>query len=274
MRVHTQRPRSARSQIAAAAIAVSLFASLHGCTRSPADVAERSGPQPSTAVLDEPLARDLLEHGFQVSPGYPMVFGNVCDAYTYPALHSCFGNNPVSPYVIPTVKAWPEEFVGPTPVDAFGPVDPGYVPAYRLDPRDALVIYGRMPPPGKYMSVMTYLWTQHGRWKTKDYERWAATPNHPPMRYVFSTIPPDDPKAGRVWSFSSLGDAVNNVEMEQRSGESPFGASRYFIITPSASTDRAVRQVLAAQGVADAPGTARGPATRKLLRPRILTFKR
>jgi hypothetical protein len=68
---------------------------------------------------------------------------------------------------------------------------------------------------------------------------------------VFSTIPPDDPKAGRVWSFSSLGDAVNNVEMEQRSGESPFGASRYFIITPSASTDRAVRQVLAAQGVAD-----------------------
>lgn len=86
---------------------------------------------PAVGHAQEALARDLIQHGFQVSPGYPMVYRDACEDYTYPALKSCFGNNPVSPYVIPVVKAWPEEFVGPTPVDAFGPVRPGYLPAYR-----------------------------------------------------------------------------------------------------------------------------------------------
>lgn len=198
----------------------------------------------------ETLIDDLEKSGFQVNPGYPMVYGDACKDYTYPALQSCFGNNPVSPYVIPVVKAWPDEYVGPTPVNAFGPVRPGYIPTYRLDPRDAIVIYGQMPPPGKYMSVTTYDWTQHGRWKNKDYNKWANTPNHPPMPYVFSTIPPNDPQSGRIWSFSTLGDAVNNVVMQRKSGD-PFGKDRYFIITPSASTDQAVRHALQARGVYD-----------------------
>ncbi len=197
------------------------------------------------------LVHDLKESGFQVSEGYPMLYEDACAKYTYTALQSCFGNNPVAPYVIPVVKAWPDESVGPTPVDTFGEVRPGYIPTFRLDPRDAVVIYGQMPPPGKYMSVTTYVWTQHGRWKAKDYNVWATTPNYPPIRYTFSTVPPNDPKSGRIWSFSTLGDAVNNVDMQQKSGESPFGKDRYFIITPSASTDQAVRRVLQARGVRD-----------------------
>jgi hypothetical protein len=200
----------------------------------------------------EALVRDLTASGFQVSEGYPMLYEkDGCANYTYPALQSCFGNNPVSPYVIPVVKAWPKEYVGPTPANTFGEVRPGYIPTYRLDPRDAVVIYGRMPPSGKYMSLVTYQWSQHGRWKAKDYDQWANTPAHYPMRYVFSTIPPDDAKSGRIWSFSTLGDSVNNVAMQRKSGKDPFGQDRYFIITPSASTDHAVRRVLHAQGVPD-----------------------
>jgi hypothetical protein len=116
----------------------------------------------------EALVRDLTASGFQVNPGYPMVYGDACKHYTYPALQSCFGNNPVSPYVIPVVKAWSNEYVGPTPVNTFGEVRPGYIAAYRLDLRDAIVIYGQMPPPGKYLSVTTYDWSQHGNWKAKD----------------------------------------------------------------------------------------------------------
>ena len=203
------------------------------------------------AVLgEETLVGALTASGFQVNSGYPIVYQNACRDYTYPALQSCFGNNPVSPYVIPAVQAWPNEAVGPTPVNTFGPVRPGYMPTYRLDPRDAVVIYGRMPPPGKYMSVVTYLWTQHGRWKAKDFDLWARTPNHAPMRYVFSTVPPNDPQSERVWSLSTLGDAVNDQVMRRQSGD-PFGKDRYFIITPSAGTDRAVRAVLRAQGIAD-----------------------
>ncbi len=207
--------------------------------------------EPISDLFTEALIGDLKQNGFQVSEGYPMLYEDACANYTYPALQSCFGNNPVAPYVIPVVKAWPNESVGPTPVDAFGEVRPGYIPTFRLDPRDAVVIYGQMPPPGKYMSVTTYVWTQHGRWKAKDYNEWAATPNYPPMRYTFSTVPPNDPKSGRIWSFSTLGDPVNNVDMQQKSGDSPFGKYRYFIITPSASTDQAVRRVLQAQGVPD-----------------------
>lgn len=200
--------------------------------------------------VTEALVRDLTASGFQVNPGYPMLYEDACADYTYPTLQSCFGNNPVSPYVIPAVKAWPDEYIGPTPVNVFGNVSAGYIPTYRLDPRDAVVIYGQMPPPGKYMSVMTYVWTQHGRWKAKDYNQWANTPDHPPMRYVFSTIPPDDTRSGRIWSFSTLGDSVNNAVMQKKSGD-PFGKNRYFIITPSAGTDQAIRRILQDRGVPD-----------------------
>jgi hypothetical protein len=70
------------------------------------------------------------------------------------------------------------------------------------------------------------------------------------MQYLFDTIPPNDPKSQRVISFSALGDVVNNVVMDRQSGY-PFGETRYFIITPSATTDDAVRRALQAQGVPD-----------------------
>ena len=214
---------------------------------------QKSVVAPVMAGFTRTLVHNLTARGFQISEGYALFYNkDACPNYTYPALHSCFGNNPVSPYVMPIVKAWPDEYVGPTPVNAFGEVRPGYTAVYRLDPRDAVLIYGQMPPPGKYMSIVTYEWSQHGRWNAKDYDQLASTPNKPPLQGIFfSTIPPDDPKSERTWSFSTLGDTINNVVMERKSGEDPFGKNRYFIITPSASTDKAVRSILQAQGVSD-----------------------
>jgi hypothetical protein len=147
------------------------------------------------------------------------------------------------------MKSWSNEYVDPITVNAFGPVDPGYSPIYRLDPREAIVVYGRMPPPGKYMGLQTWEWSRHGRWKAKDYNEWATMPNQPfPMSLLFSTMPPSDPKSRRVFTFSALGDIVNNVVMERQSGY-PFGEIRYFITTPSAATDNAVRKALQSMGV-------------------------
>ncbi|MRR34436.1 hypothetical protein EG829_07005 [bacterium] len=113
------------------------------------------------------------------------------------------------------------------------------------------MIYGLMPPPGRYMGLQTWEFSKHGKWKPKDYDQWADTPDLPfPMQYLFDTIPPGDPKSLRVITFSALGDVVNNVVMERQSGY-PFGQTRYFIITPSAATDKAVRLALQAQGVPD-----------------------
>ena len=209
----------------------------------------------SRARLTKTLVNYMRRRGFQINPGYPILYAKdaaaTCKQYTYPALNTCFGANPAAPYVIPVVKAWPNEYVDPAMVNTFGLLRRGYTPTYRLDPREAIVIYGQMPPPGRYMGLQTWEWSQRGHWKAKDYATWARDPNNPiPMSLLFSTMPPPKPKADRVWTFSALGDNINNVVMARRSGD-PFGKNRYFIITPSASTDRAIRRALQAQGVPD-----------------------
>ncbi len=207
------------------------------------------------AGFNKALVRYLEQRGFQTNPGYPLLYAEdpieKCRDYTFPALKNCFGANPAAPYVAAVVKSWPNEYVEQSTVNAFGPLRRGYSVSYRLHPREAIVLYGKMPPPGRYIGLQTYEWSQPGHWKAKDYDTWAGDPRRPwPMQYMFNTMPPDDRKSGRVWSFSALGDIVNNVVMQRESGY-PFGKTRYFIITPSGTTDRAVRRALNAQGVPD-----------------------
>ena len=205
------------------------------------------------AGFTKALVRYLTQRGFRTNPGYPLLYAKDpierCRDYTYPALKNCFGANPAAPYVAAVVKSWPNEYVERSTVNAFGPLRRGYSVAYRLHPREAIVMYGQMPPPGRYIGLQTYEWSRPGHWTAKDHYKWAHDPKRPwPMPYLFSTMPPNHRKSGRVWSFSALGDIVNNVVMQRRSGY-PFGKDRYFIITPSATTDRAVRRALRAQGV-------------------------
>lgn len=215
---------------------------------APVSAADRAG-------FNKALVRYLTQRGFQTNPGYPLLYASdpleKCRDYTYPALKNCFGANPAAPYVAVVVKSWPNEYVEQSTVDAFGALRRGYSVSYRLHRREAIVLYGKMPPPGRYIGLQTYEWSQPGHWRAKDYRKWARDPKRPwPMQYVFNTMPPSDRKSGRVWSFSALGDIVNNVVMQRESGY-PFGENRYFIITPSATTDRVVRRVLQAQGVPD-----------------------
>ncbi|MGW2703996.1 hypothetical protein [Streptomyces sp. NPDC001340] len=212
----------------------------------------QAGARSGTAgdAITAGLVADLQKSGFLVNSGYPRLYTQQdCKDYTYPLMKNCLANNPAAPYVTPVVKTWPNEYVDPATVNAFGRTRPGYTTAYRLDPRDAVVIYGKMPPPGRYMGLQTWESSQRGQWKASDYLKWERTADRPvPMQYLFDTIPPDGRRSGRVQSASALGDTVNNVVMERQSGYS-FEKNRYFVITPSATTDRAVRRALQAQGV-------------------------
>lgn len=205
-------------------------------------------PDPFTMAL----IGDLTQKGFAVTQGYPMLYEfEDCIDHTYPVLKNCFLGNPAAPYVMTVVRTWPYEYVDPAAANSFVETEPGFSTTYRLDPREAIVLYGKMPPPGRYMSLQTFEFSEHGKWKTKDYDLWASKPNLAfPMQYLFDTIPPDDPKSQRLLSLSALGDVINNMIMEQKSG-SPFGEIRYFIVTPSETTDNAVRRALHAQGVPD-----------------------
>jgi hypothetical protein len=128
----------------------------------------------------EMLISDLVASGFQVSQGYPALYTQQdCYERTYPILKNCFQANPAAPYVIPVVQSWPDEYVDPASVDAFVETDPGYSATYRLDPREAIVIYGEMPPPGRYMGLQTWEYSEHGQWRPKDYDLWANTPDLP-----------------------------------------------------------------------------------------------
>lgn len=202
------------------------------------------------ARLTRTLVSGLRRKGFHVRQGYPKLWTQQdCERYTYPTLHTCYGNNPVNPYVVPVVKSWSDEFVDPATVNALGKTRSGYSSTYRLDPREAIVVFGTLPPPARYMGLQSWVWTRE--WLTDD-QPWdpsayttiqARAPQY--IDYLFNTVPRDP---SRILSFSTLSNNINNVVIQRQSGAA-FGQTRYFVITPDRGMDRAVRRSLGRLGV-------------------------
>jgi hypothetical protein len=247
----------------AGAVAVAALTGTHPAVAAPVrEVSNQAAvPKPGTGNFVQAFVRDLRAHGLEVSVGYPRLYTQADCTYSYAVFRNCFGNNPASPYVMPIVKSWPEEYVDPAMKDGFGKTRPGYSATYRLDPREAIIVFGRMPPPAKYMGLQT--WIFGTRWARRSspwdvdacvfYSRLAKDMT----QYFFSTFPPFSNKThcftlpdaeGRVLSLSSIDNNINNVVMNEQSG-APWGEVRYFVITPDRRTDRAVREALQGLGV-------------------------
>ena len=224
-------------------------------------------PKPGTGNFAERFIRQLRSSDLEVSVGYPRVYTQADCAYSYLVFHNCFGNNPASPYVMPVVKSWPDEYVDPAMKNGFGRTRPGYSVTYRLDPREAIVLFGRMPPPARYMGLQTWILTSgwlsdDSPWNRDACSFYASSANQM-TQYFFGTVPPVsvDPTVpnfpycaavpdttARVQSFASIDNTINNVVMEKKSGP-PWDEVRYFVITPDQRTDAAVREALASLGV-------------------------
>jgi len=206
-------------------------------------------PKPGTDSFVERFVRDLRSTGLEVSVGYPVLYTQKECVDTYPVFHSCYGNNPASPYVIPVVKSWPDEYVDPAVVNGFGKTRPGYSATYRFDPREAIIFFGKMPPPGKYIGLQT--WMFNTRWLSQDSPwdkvAWARFEERagPLIQYLFAQVPGNP---NLVQSFSSVKNNINNVVMQKASG-TPWDQIRYFVITPDQRTEAEVRAVLKALGV-------------------------
>lgn len=219
---------------------------------------QAANPEPGTGNFVQRFVRELRSSGLEVTVGYPMLYTQADCTYSYPAFQSCFGNNPTGPYVLPVVQYWPEEYIDPAMTNGFGRTRPGYSSTYRLDPREAIIVFGRMPPAARYMGLQTWIWTtgplpDGSLWNQDIYD--LIEPIAGPLtQYLFATVPPlatvpeGDPV--RVQSFSSVHNNINNVTMEKASGP-PWDEIRYFVITPDQLTDQAVRNVLGGLGVAD-----------------------
>jgi hypothetical protein len=223
-------------------------------------------PKPGTGNFVERLIGELRSSGLDVSVGYPKLWTEADCAYNYTVYHNCFGNNPAAPYVLLIVKSWPEEYVDPAMANGMVRTRPGYSATYRLDPREAIIVFGRMPPEARYMGLQTYIWTtgwwnadppSPSPWNLEAYTKYSSLAGKM-TQYFFATFPPvdfaTDPPVygGRVQSFSSIDNNINNVVMENACDDPPcppWDEIRYFVITPDRLTDEAVRTVLGSLGV-------------------------
>jgi hypothetical protein len=91
------------------------------------------------------------------------------------------------------------------------------------------------------MGLQSYLFSQDGSIDTSS-AAYQFTANDIPfmLPYFFGPYPQNP---GRVVSFSSLSNTINNVVVQRQSGAS-FGSKRFFISTPDQGMDKAVRDSL------------------------------
>lgn len=202
------------------------------------------------------LMHQLDKQGYEVMRGYFKLYTtDDCDV-SYEVMHTCYGNNPAAPYVLPVVPPWPDnpgpgEWVDPATMGALGRTADGYNASYRLDPREALVIVGRLPPHAAYFGMKTYLFTRAGELCTESPQyNWIGS--HVPALFptFFSLVPNEPGSAPRVQIIADLSNSTNNVVISNQSGR-VWDQLRYFIVTPNPTMDAAIREAFTKIGTAD-----------------------
>jgi hypothetical protein len=194
------------------------------------------------------LANGLRQQGYEVQRGYFKLYTEDDCPDSYEVLRSCLGNNPAAPYVIPVVPAWPDEWLDPGTAGLVGPTVKGYNASYRLDPREAIVILGVLPPPARYFGLQTYLLSRPGEWEEGSDQYKFIAENVSSLLGTFFTKLPHNQE--RLQLFADLSNSINNVLIANRASPG-WDELRYFVITPDQTMDGVIRQALGALGVAD-----------------------
>ena len=214
--------------------------------------ADLSMPENKVPGVVESTARRLMhalkKEGYEVARGYFKLYTQSDCPYSYDVLKTCLGNNPAAPYVIPILPAWLDEWVDPGTAGLVGPTLEGYNASYRLDPREAIVILGVLPPPADYFGLQTYLLSRPGEWDETSYQYQFVKAKVPFLLGTFFTKLPKHDE--RLQLFVDLSNSINNVVIENGSG-SVWEQVRYFVITPDKTMDCMVRQALAGLGILD-----------------------
>lgn len=193
------------------------------------------------------LIAALASRGFEVSRGYIRLYTMDDCKDSFPVMHNCYGNNPAAPYVTFAVLPWEGEFLDPATRNAIGQLEPGYTGTFRFDPKEAILVFGRMPPPAAYFGLQTYLFTREGSFDTgSDTYKWIAD-KYPSTLGTFFTYVPNTNEQ-RIQMFASVGNSNNDMIVKAQAG-SAFNQERFFISTPDQSMDEAVRSALAVASI-------------------------
>lgn len=189
---------------------------------------------------------ELEARGYEVVRGHWNLFRIEDCKFAIASMGNCLGNNPAAPYVFPSFPLWPDEFVDNNMKEAFGPLPEDSWATYRLDEREAVIVLGLLPPPGRYFGIQTYVYSRADNLDPTD-PVFLQTLLDPIMHKLFFAA---SPNPSRVLTFSSIGNSNNNVVVEQQSGTA-FNRQRYFIITPDAVMQRDMTEALVRSGVAE-----------------------
>lgn len=205
--------------------------------------------QPTTGSVGQQADRlqaELEAGGYEVARGSFKLFTIEDCKYPIPVVGNCFGNNPAAPYIISAVPLWPDEFVDESMRNLLGPLPDNASATFRFDKREALLIFGLLPPPGKYFGLQTYVFTREDAIDPTDpvFQRTLSDPKI--NEILFSEAP--DPS--RVLMFSSLGNSNNNVVIERQAGAA-FGQRRSFVISTDAAMAREMTEALVRARVSD-----------------------
>lgn len=189
------------------------------------------------------LEAALRARGYEVARGATKLFTIDDCKYPIAVLGNCLGNNPAAPYVIPTVPLWSDEYVDTTMKNLLGPLPDKTWATHRLDKRESLLVFGQLPPLGRYFGFQSYVFTRTGQINTSDpiYQQVTDPFLH---KILFSPAP--DPS--RVVVFASIGNSDNNVTIRRQSG-AVFNQQRAFLVSTDAALSRELTDVLVRTGV-------------------------
>jgi hypothetical protein len=222
-------------------------------TPAPSALAGRHAPvNPVNTVpasvdrIAQELALGLEEQSFETQSGYFKLYTPDDCADSYAVMRTCYGNNPSAPYVLPVLPYWPDEYRDPATKGAFGPVKEGHTVFYRLDPHEAILIMGVLPPPAAYFGLQSYLGNRTGEIDTENPTYKFIAENIPALLPTLFNTVPQDPT--RVQLTASLSNSFNNVVIERQSGE-VWDKMRFVIITPDQDMDAAIRANLAKSSI-------------------------
>ncbi len=225
------------------------FLILAGCSSDNGATPPDNGPKNNVPAAVETQAQlltaDLTAQGYEVTRGYFKLYTQEDCTYSYAQMKTCYANNPAAPYIVSGVQPWPEEFVDPATNMALGKFYPGYSGSFRFDPREAIVIFGILPPPAAYFGMQTYLFTREGTFNTTS-PTYQFLVQKPALFNIFFTTVPLNQK--RIQLLASLSNSNNDIVVQQQSGAS-FYQERFFIVTPDQFMDSAVRQSLNRTGI-------------------------
>lgn len=186
------------------------------------------------------LEAALRSRGYEVARGATKLF-NIPDCPDMiAAIGSCLGNNPPSPHIVPSVPLWPDEYVDEGLRGLVGPLPNDTWSTHRMDKREAVLVFGLLPPPAKYFGIQTCIFSRPGAPDPNDPIS-QATQSDPVMHgALFSTLPTNP---ARVMVFASMGNSNNNATIANQAG-SAFNQQGAFLISTDAALTREMTNAL------------------------------